>query len=208
MLCEIKLNHKQESFYATRWCLFTKTYINRFSGNFLVQKYKRTNTLKVEYAIEMKFLSEKWIMEVNIRVNLLTFTAGRQAAGFHVLESMWTTSRVCAVAFKSPRPLPVGGRRPIRCQCLRSLFLLRFLGNSSAILCSKKERNLQPFSPSLHLPRQLNDRAAGCHFSRLISKTDVNCIDISKHPPNLLGASYNPGHSSKSSFVISHKNEI
>ena len=91
---------------------------------------------------------------------------------------------------------------------LRSLFLLRFLDNSSAILCSKKERNLQPFSPSLYLPRQLNDRASGCLFLRLISKTDVNCIDISKHPPNLLGASCNPGHSSKSSFVINHKNEI
>ena len=58
-----------------------------------------------------------------IRVNLLTFTAGRQTTGFHVLDSMWTTSRACAVAFNSPQPLPVGRRRPIRRQYLRSLIL-------------------------------------------------------------------------------------
>ena len=58
-----------------------------------------------------------------MRVNLLTFTAGRQAAGFHFLDSMWTTSRACAVAFKSPGPLPVGLRRPIRRQYLRSLMI-------------------------------------------------------------------------------------
>ena len=54
-----------------------------------------------------------------IRVNLLTFTAGRQTTGFHALDSMWTTSRACAVAFNSPQPLPVGRRRPIRRQYLR-----------------------------------------------------------------------------------------
>ena len=52
--------HKQESFNATRWCLVTKTYIIRFSGVFSTQ-LQRTNTLKVEYAIAMKFLSGKWI---------------------------------------------------------------------------------------------------------------------------------------------------
>ena len=41
-------------------------------------KIERTNTLKVEYAIEMKFLLGKWIQGVKIRVNLFTFTAGRQ----------------------------------------------------------------------------------------------------------------------------------
>ena len=51
-------------------------------------KIQRTNTLKVEYAIESKFLSDKWIWGVKLRVNLLTFTAGRQAAGFHSLDSM------------------------------------------------------------------------------------------------------------------------
>ena len=52
--------HKQESFNATPWCLFTKTYINRFSDVFS-SKMQRTNTLKVEYAIEMKFFLGKWI---------------------------------------------------------------------------------------------------------------------------------------------------
>ena len=51
-------------------------------------KNTETNTLKVEYAIESKFLSDKWIWGVKLRVNLLTFTAGRQAAGFHSLDSM------------------------------------------------------------------------------------------------------------------------
>ena len=44
---------------------------------------------------------------------------GRQVAGFHVLDSLWMTSRACAVAFKSPRPLPVGRHRPIRRHYLR-----------------------------------------------------------------------------------------
>ena len=52
--------HKQESFNATRWCFFTNTYIKRFSGVFST-KIQRTNTLKVEHAIDMKFLSGKWI---------------------------------------------------------------------------------------------------------------------------------------------------
>ena len=82
---------------------------------------QRTNTSKVEYAIEMKFLSGKWVYGVKIRVNLLTLTARRQATGLHVLDSMWTTSRACAVALNSPWPLPVGRRRPIRRQCLKSL---------------------------------------------------------------------------------------
>ena len=73
--------HKQESINATRWCLFTKTYINRFSGVFST-KIQRANTLKVEYAIGMKFLSGKWIWGLKIRVNLLKFTTGRQVAGF------------------------------------------------------------------------------------------------------------------------------
>ena len=51
---------KQESFNGTRWCLFTKIYIDLFSGVFST-KMKRTNTLKVEYTIEMKFLSGNWI---------------------------------------------------------------------------------------------------------------------------------------------------
>ena len=52
--------HKQESFDATRWCLFAKTYINRFSG-VLSTKIQRKYTLKLEYAVDMKFLSGKWI---------------------------------------------------------------------------------------------------------------------------------------------------
>lgn len=56
----------------------------------------------------MKFLSGKWVFGVEKRVNLLTFTAGRQTAGFHVLDSKWTTSRACVVAFKSA----TSGRRP------------------------------------------------------------------------------------------------
>ena len=71
--------HKQESFNATRWCLFTKSYINRFSGVFST-KIQRTNTLKVEYAVGMKFLSGKLIEGVKIRVNVVTFTAGRQTS--------------------------------------------------------------------------------------------------------------------------------
>ena len=67
--------HKQESFNATRWCLFTKTYIQRTN-------IQRSNKLKVEYAVEMKFLAGKWIQGVKIQVNLLTFTAWR----FHVLD--------------------------------------------------------------------------------------------------------------------------
>ena len=82
---------------------------------------QRTNTSKVEYAIEMKFLSGKWVYGVKIRVNLLTLTARRQATGLHVLDSMWTTSQARAVALNSPWPLPVGRRRPIRRQCLKSL---------------------------------------------------------------------------------------
>ena len=77
---------------------------------------QRTNALKAEYQIEIKFLSGKWIWGLKIRVNIHTFTAGRQAAGFQVLVSMWTTSRACVVTFKSRRPLPVGRRRPIRRQ--------------------------------------------------------------------------------------------
>ena len=69
-----------------------------FSGVFST-KIQRTNTLKLEYAIEMNFFSLKWIWGVKIRVNLLMFTAGRQTTGFHVLDSMWT-SRACAVAFE------------------------------------------------------------------------------------------------------------
>ena len=38
--------HKKESFNATRWCLFTKTYINRFSGIF--SKNKNTKNKYVE----------------------------------------------------------------------------------------------------------------------------------------------------------------
>ena len=52
--------HKRESFDATRWCLFAKTCINRFSGVFST-KIQRKYTLKLEYAVEMKFLSGKWI---------------------------------------------------------------------------------------------------------------------------------------------------
>ena len=99
-----------------------RTYINLLSGVFNT-KIQRTNTWKVEYALKMKFLSEELFLGVKIRVNLLTFTAGRQTMGFHVLDSMWTTSRACAVAFNAPRPLPVGRRRFIRRQCLRSLIL-------------------------------------------------------------------------------------
>ena len=40
--------------------MFTKIYIDLFSGVFST-KMKRTNTLKVEYTIEMKFLSGNWI---------------------------------------------------------------------------------------------------------------------------------------------------
>ena len=60
---------------------------------------------------------------VKIRVNLLMFTAGRQTTGFHVLDSIWTTSRACVVAFNSPWSLPVGRCRSIRRQCLRSLLI-------------------------------------------------------------------------------------
>ena len=95
----------------------SRNYIDRFSDAF------STKTLKVEYAFEMKFLSGKWIWGLKIQVNILTFTAGGQASGFHVLVSIWTTSRACVVAFKSPRPRPVGRRRPIRRRCLRSLML-------------------------------------------------------------------------------------
>ena len=52
--------HKRESFDATRWCLFAKTCINRFCGVFST-KIQRKYTLKLEYAVEMKFLSGKWI---------------------------------------------------------------------------------------------------------------------------------------------------
>ena len=62
---------------------------------------------KVEYASEIKFLSGKCIWGGIMRVNLLTFTPGRQSAGFHVLDSMWMMSRACAVAFNLPWPLMV-----------------------------------------------------------------------------------------------------
>ena len=101
---EKKKKNEQETFNTTRWCLFTNTYINRFPRVFGT-KIQRTNTLKVEYAIESKFLSDQWIWGVKIRVNLLTFTDGHQAAGFHSHDSVWTTNRACAVAFKSPGPL-------------------------------------------------------------------------------------------------------
>ena len=48
---------------------------------FLVKIMQRTNTLKVEYAIEMKFFLGKWLWGAKIPVNLHTFTAGRQACG-------------------------------------------------------------------------------------------------------------------------------
>ena len=55
-------------------------------------------------------------------LNLLTFTAGRQTEGFHVLDSMWTTTLACAVAFKSFGSLPVVVHTPRRRRrCLRSL---------------------------------------------------------------------------------------
>ena len=82
---------KRLSEFAVFFCLVTKTYIFRFSGVFRT-KIQRTNTLKVEYAIEMKFLSGKLIQALKIRVILLAFTAGHQFTGFHVLGSMWTTS--------------------------------------------------------------------------------------------------------------------
>ena len=78
---------------------------------------QRTNTLKVEYAVKMKFILGKWLWGWGGggRVkNTSEFT--------HVhcwTSSMWTTSRVCAVAFKLLRPLPVGRRRPINRQCLK-----------------------------------------------------------------------------------------
>ena len=58
---------------------------------------QRTNTLKVEYAVEMKFILGKWLWGwggggggVKIPVNLHTFTAGRQA--FHRRKlSDWST---------------------------------------------------------------------------------------------------------------------
>ena len=99
------------------------SYIKRFSRVFRT-KIQRKNALKVKQASEMKFLSGKWILGVKTHVNLLTFTAGRQTAGFHVLDSMWTTSRACAVAFKSSRSLPVVVHSPRRPRCLRSLFSL------------------------------------------------------------------------------------
>ena len=51
----------------------------------------------------------------------MTFTAGCQTTGFHVLGNMCTASRTCAVAFNSLRPLRAGRRSPIRRRCLRSL---------------------------------------------------------------------------------------
>ena len=58
--------HKQ-SFNATRWCLFTKTYINRFSG-----------VVSTKYTIEMKFLSGKCTWGVKIQLNSLTRWAWEQ----------------------------------------------------------------------------------------------------------------------------------
>ena len=43
-------------------------------------------------------------------------------------------SRACAVAFNSPRPLPVGRRRPIRRQCLRSLSCLQTCQDSVSVI--------------------------------------------------------------------------
>ena len=102
---------------------------------FLVRtKIQRTNTLKVEQAIiEMKFLSGKWIQVVKVRLNLLTFTAGHETTGFHVLDNMWTTSQACAVTFNSLLSLPVCRRHPIRCRCVRSLLMPIFGRNTRKI---------------------------------------------------------------------------
>ena len=101
-------------------CSSLSSYIKRFSLVFRT-KIQRTNALKVKQASEILYLSGKRILGVKIHVNLLTFTAGRQTAGFHVLDCMWTTSRACGVAFKSSRSLPVVVHTPRRPRCLRSL---------------------------------------------------------------------------------------
>ena len=99
--------HKKQSFIATRWCLFTNTYINQFSGVFSTKiqgqiRWKSNTQLRWNFFQESGFGGGGGVI---IRVNLLKFTARRHPAGFHVLDSMWVMSRACAVAFKLPWPL-------------------------------------------------------------------------------------------------------
>ena len=144
-----KLENTNKKFSMRLAGACSRNYINRFSDAFST-KMQRTNTLKVEYAFEMKFLSGKWIWGLKIQVNILTFTAGRQASGFHVLVSIWTTSRACVVAFKSPRPRPVGRRRLIRRRCLRSLML--FQSSLVSMFIPVIPSRFQTYQPFLVIP--------------------------------------------------------
>ena len=62
---------------------------------------------------------------------------------FHVLDNMWTTIGACAVAFKSPRPLPVVVHPPRRRRrCLRSLMKTGG-GPALKITSESTEKNLE-----------------------------------------------------------------
>ena len=78
---------KQESFNVTRWCVFTKIYINLFSGVFRT-KCKEQIRWKSNTQSRRNFFQETGFREGRIRVNLLMFTGGRQAPGFLFLDSM------------------------------------------------------------------------------------------------------------------------
>ena len=112
--------YKQENFQCDSLVLVHETIAIDFLM-LLVQKCKEQIHWKSNTHLRWNFFWGKWIWGLKIQVNILTFTAGRQASGFHVLVSIWTTSRACVASFKSPRPRPVGRRRPIRRRCLRSL---------------------------------------------------------------------------------------
>ena len=85
----------------------------------------------------MKFLSQNVIFGVTICINLLTFTAGQQTDGFHVLDSVldcvWTTRLACAVVFKQSGLLLVVVI-PLRRRCLRSLAAKPFFHKKTSLM--------------------------------------------------------------------------
>ena len=80
------------------------------------------------------------------------FTAGHQAAGFHILDSIWTTSRACAVTFKSP--LATSGRS--------------LLSHSSSM----------PKVPNVKCPPQVDTRRLKCLLTDCGAKLELKMTNL------------------------------
>ena len=122
--------------------VYEDVYNSIFCRVFLVLKYKEQIRWKSNTQLRWNFFQKSGFRGGKTCTSTFTHVhCWTPNDGFSRSQHMWMTSRACAIAFKSPRPLPVGRRRPIRRQCLRSLLSVPNRSNfGDSPIALKKER--------------------------------------------------------------------